>query len=182
MNVFYLGVDNPVSLAAPGLPPDMIEPEITNGELLKKDGGYIVRPKVAGKKCEISVYAKINGQRRKLQTQEFRVKEVPDPVVKVAGERGGTIKKNLLVAAGGVEVELEKFDFDMKFKVQSFNLYTVVDGYTQDMRTNGAAFTLEQIKLIKNLKRHQILIIDQVMVQGPDGTVRKLTPISFKID
>ncbi len=107
---------------------------------------------------------------------------MPDPVVKVAGERGGTIKKNLLVAAGGVEVELEKFDFDMKFKVQSFNLYTVVDGYTQDMRTNGAAFTPEQIKLIKNLKRHQILIIDQVMVQGPDGTVRKLTPISFKID
>lgn len=183
MNVFYLGVDNPVSLAAPGVRPDLIEPEISNGELIKTTGGgYIVRPKVAGKKCEISVYAKINGQRRKLQTQEFRVKEVPDPVVKVAGERGGTIKKNLLVAAGGVEVELEKFDFDMKFKVQSFNLYTVVDGYTQDIRTNGASFTPEQIKLIKNLKRHQILIIDQVMVQGPDGTTRKLTPISFKID
>ncbi len=182
MNVFYLGVDNPVSLAAPGLPPDMIQPEISNGELIKTATGYIVRPKVAGKKCEISVYAKMNGQRRKLQTQEFRVKEVPDPVVKVAGERGGTIKKNLLVAAGGVEVELEKFDFDMKFKVQSFNLYTVVDGYTQDIRTNGASFTPEQIKLIKNLKRHQILIIDQVMVKGPDGTIRKLTPISFKID
>ncbi len=182
MNVFYLGVDNPVSLAAPGLPPDLIEPEISNGELVKTDGGYIVRPKVAGKKCEIAVYAKINGQRRKLQTQEFRVKEVPDPVVKVAGERGGTIKKNLLIAAGGVEVELEKFDFDMKFKVQSFNLYTVVDGYTQDIRTQGASFTPEQIKLIKNLKRHQILIIDQVMVKGPDGTIRKLTPISFKID
>lgn len=182
MNVFYLGVDNPVSLAAPGLPPDLIEPEISNGELIKTDGGFVVRPKVAGKKCEISVFAKINGQRRKLQTQEFRVKEVPDPVVKVAGERGGTIKKNLLVAAGGVDVELENFDFDMNFKVQSFNLYTVVDGYTQDIRTNGAAFTPEQLKLIKNMKRHQILIIDQVMVKGPDGTIRKLTPISFKID
>ncbi|WP_251623524.1 gliding motility protein GldM [Odoribacter lunatus] len=182
MNVFYLGVDNPVSLAAPGLPPDLIEPEISNGELIKKDGGYIVRPKVAGKKCEISVYAKINGQRRKLQTQEFRVKEVPDPVVKVGGEKGGTIKKNLLVAAGGVDVVLENFDFDMKFKVESFNLYTVVDGYTQDIRTNGSSFTPDQLKLIKSLKRHQILIIDQVMVKGPDGTTRKLTPISFKID
>lgn len=182
MNVFYLGVDNPVSLAAPGLPPEMIIPEISNGELIKTPSGYIVRPKISGKKCEISVYAKINGQRRKLQTQEFRVKDVPDPVVKVAGERGGTIKKNLLVAAGGIEVELEKFDFDMKFNVQSFNLYTVVDGYTQDVRTNGATFTPEQIKLIKGLKRHQILIIDQVMVKGPDGTIRKLTPISFKID
>lgn len=182
MNVFYLGVDNPVSLAAPGLSPEMIEPEISNGELIKSGDGYIVRPKVIGKKCEISVYAKLNGQRRKLQTQEFRVKEVPDPVVKVAGERGGTIKKNLLVAAGGIDVELEKFDFDMKFAVQSFNLYTVVDGYSQDIRTNGSSFTPEQIKLIKSLKRHQILIIDQVMVKGPDGTIRKLTPISFKID
>lgn len=182
MNVFYLGVDNPVSLAAPGLPLDMIEPEISNGELVKTNEGYIARPKVSGKKCEISVYARLNGQRKKLQTQEFRVKEVPDPVVKVAGERGGTIKKNILVAAGGIEVEMEKFDFDMKFNVQSFNLYTVVDGYTQDMRTNGASFTPEQIKLIKSLKRHQILIIDQVMVKGPDGTTRKLTPISFKID
>lgn len=182
MNVFYLGVDNPVSLAAPGLPPDLIEPEISNGELIRGNDGYIVRPKIAGKKCEISVYAKLNGQRRKLQTQEFRVKEVPDPVVKVAGERGGSIKRNLLVAAGGIDVELEKFDFDMKFKVQSFNLYTVVDGYEQNVRATGAAFTSEQLKLIRGLKRHQIVVIDQVMVKGPDGTTRKLTPISFKID
>jgi len=56
------------------------------------------------------------------------------------------------------------------------------NGYTQDIRTNGSSFTPEQIKLIKNLKRHQILIIDQVMVKGQDGTIRKLTPISFKID
>lgn len=182
MNVFYLGVDNPVSLAAPGLPPDLIEPEISNGELVKTAGGYIVRPKVAGKKCEISVYAKKNGQRRKLQTQEFRVKEVPDPVIKVAGLKGGNIKKNLLAAAGGIAVELEKFDFDMKFQIQGFNILTVVDGYAQEFSSKGASFNNEQLKLIKNLRKNQILIIDQVIVKGPDGTTRKLPSVTFKID
>lgn len=182
MNVFYLGVDNPVSLAAPGLPPDVIEPEITNGELIKTADGYIVRPKVVGKKCEIAVYAKLEGQRKKLQTQEFRVKEVPDPVVKVAGERGGSIKRNLLLAAGGIEVELEKFDFDMKFKVHGFYLYTVIDGYEQGFKASGPSFTADQVKLIKGLRRNQVIVIDQVVVKGPDGTTRKLPPLSFKID
>ncbi len=182
MNVFYLGVDNPVSLAAPGLPPDLLEPEISNGELVKTAEGYIVRPKVAGKKCEISVYVKKDGQKRKLQTQEFRVKEVPDPVVKVAGLKGGNVKKNLLAAAGGITVELEKFDFDMKFQVQSFNILTVVDGYAQEFSSKGASFNNEQLKLIKNLRKNQILIIDQVIVKGPDGTIRKLPSVTFKID
>lgn len=182
MNVFYLGVDNPVSLAAPGLPPDLIQPEISNGELIKTAEGYVVRPKVAGKKCEISVYANMNGQRRKLQTQEFRVKEVPDPVAKVAGFREGKIKKNLLLAAGGIDVEMENFDFDMKFTVQGFSMYTVVDGYAQDQVAKGAAFTTDQLKMIKSLKRNQILVIEQIMVKGPDGSTRRLPSISFKID
>lgn len=182
MNVFYLGVDNPVSLAAPGLPPDAVEPQITNGEILKTAEGYVVRPKVAGKNCEITVMATIDGQKRKLQTQAFRVKEVPDPVAKVAGYREGKIKKNLLLAAGGVDVEMENFDFDMKFTVQGFSMYTVVDGYAQDMAAKGPAFTTEQLKMIKNLKRNQILVIEQIMVKGPDGSVRKLPSISFKID
>lgn len=182
MNVFYVGVDNPVSLAAPGLSPDVIEPEITNGEIVKKGEEYIVRPKVAGKKCEITVFAKIDGERRKLQTQEFRVKEVPDPVAKVGGQKSGSIKRNLLLAAGGVDVEMENFDFDMKFKVLSFTVYTLVDGYIKEVSTKGASFSTEQMKMIKNLKRNQILVIEQIMVQGPDGTTRKLPSVSFKID
>ena len=99
MNVFYVGVDNPVSLAVPGMSMDAIQPEITNGEIRKEsDGHYIVRPKNAGKNSEITVYAQMNGQKRKLQTQVFRVKDVPDPVAKVADMRGGAIARNRLRA------------------------------------------------------------------------------------
>lgn len=183
MNVFYVGVDNPVSLAAPGMSPELIEPQITNGTIVKSGSSYIVRPQIAGKKCEITVYANVNGQKRVLQTQEFRVKEVPDPVIKINGQKGGKIKKNLLAAAGEIEVVMEGFDFDMKFKVDNFSVYTVVDGFVQEVaRSNGASFSQEQLNMINKLKRNQMLTIENTMVKGPDGATRKLADVPFKID
>lgn len=184
MNVFYVGVDNPVSLAAPGISPEVIEPQITNGTIRKlEDGSYIVRPKLAGKPCSITVFANVQGQKRELQTQMFRVKDVPDPVAKVNGLRGGKIRKNILMAAGQVDVELENFDFDMKFTVENFSVYTVIEGYVQEeTRSNKAQFSDAQLKMINKLKRNQALTIENIVVKGPDGSTRKLPAVSFRID
>lgn len=184
MNVFYVGVDNPVSLAAPGISPEAIEAEITNGTIRKTDAGtYIVRPKLAGRECAVTVFANIQKQRRELQTQKFRVKEVPDPVAKVNGMKSGSIRKNLLLAAGEVTVEMENFDFDMKFSVENFGIYTVIDGLVQEVKkSNRGSFSDAQLKLINKLRRNQVLVIDDIVVKGPDGSTRKLPAISFKLD
>lgn len=184
MNVFYVGVDNPVSLAAPGISPEAIEAQITNGTIHKeRNGEYIVRPKVAGKNCSITVYANVRGQKRELQTQIFRVKDVPDPVAKVNGMRGGKIRKNLLIAAGQIDVEMENFDFDLKFGVESFSVYTVVDGFVQEETdSRKEKFGEAQLRLINKLKRNQVLVIDNIIVRSPDGSTRKLPSISFRID
>ena len=184
MNVFYVGVDNPVALAAPGISPEAIEAQITNGTITKaQSGSYIVRPKVAGKECEITVFANVQGQKRELQTQRFRVKDVPDPVAKVNGLRGGAIRKNVLIAAGRVDAEMENFDFDMKFTVDNFSVYTTIDGYGQEeTRSNKANFSDAQIKLINKLRRGQTLMIENIIVKGPDGSTRKLPSIPFKIE
>lgn len=184
MNVFYVGVDNPVSLAAPGISPEAIEAQITNGTIRKEsNGAYIVRPTVAGKNCSITVFANIQGQKRELQSQIFRVKDVPDPVAKVNGMRGGKIRKNLLVAAGQVDVEMENFDFDLKFAVENFSVYTVIDGFVQEeTNSNKGKFGDAQLRLINKLKRNQVLVVDNIMVKGPDGSTRKLPSISFRID
>lgn len=184
MNVFYVGVDNPVSLAAPGISPEAIEAQITNGTIRKQtDGSYIVRPTVAGENSSITVFANIQGQKRELQTQVFRVKEVPDPVAKVNDIRGGKIRKNMLMAAGQVDVEMDNFDFDLKFTVENFSVYTVIDGYVQEeTKSNKARFSDAQLKMINKLKRNQALTIENIIVKGPDGTTRKLPSISFRID
>ena len=184
MNVFYVGVDNPVSLAAPGISPEAIEAQITNGTIRKQpDGSYIVRPSVAGKNSSITVFANVQGQKRELQTQVFRVKDVPDPVAKVNGLRGGKIRKNVLLASGRVDVEMENFDFDLKFSVENFSVYSVIEGYVvEETRSDKGKFSDAQIRMINKLKRNQALTIENIMVKGPDGTTRKLPSISFRID
>ena len=171
-------------MASPGNSTEAIEPQITNGTIHKQENGkYIVRPAVAGKPCSITVMADVQGQKRELQTQTFRVKEVPDPVAKVNGQKGGKIKKNVLMAAGQVDVEMENFDFDMKFTVENFSIYTVIDGFVQEVtKSDKGNFSDAQLKMIGKLKRNQALTIENIVVKGPDGTTRKLQSIPFRIE
>ncbi len=184
MNVFYVGVDNPLTLAIPGIPMDAIDVAITNGTIAEKgDGSYIVKPKVAGKNSSITVLATIQGKKREIETQVYRVKDVPNPIAKINGQSGGKISKNMLVAAGRLDVEMENFDFDLKFTVENFRISTVVEGYVRDAtKSNKRKFSAEQLKMIKSLKRNQVLVIEKIMVKAPDGSTRELPPISFRID
>ena len=117
-----------------------------------------------------------------MQTLVFRVKTVPDPVAKIAGKKGGDISKSLLSASWGVSATLDEFDFDMKFKVIGFNLYTIAEGgYVKEARSNSAKFTRTQKNIISKAKRGQRVIIDNIRAKGPDGKIRKLQSVTFKI-
>jgi hypothetical protein len=58
MNVFYIGVDNPVSISAGGVSPDQISASITNGTITRSGGGWVVRPATPGK-TSVSVNANL---------------------------------------------------------------------------------------------------------------------------
>lgn len=57
----------------------------------------MVRPKLPGK-AMISVIAEIDGKKKQIGSMLFKVKEIPDPVAKVSGKKGGSIEKNDLLA------------------------------------------------------------------------------------
>lgn len=182
MNVFYVGVDNPVSVSIAGVPGDKVVPSMTNGSIRKqRDGEYIVNPKRPGNSI-ISVRAEIDGTSRNMGTVQFRVRGLPDPVVKVAGKKGGKIQRNVLAAQTGVIADMENFEFDLEFKITEFTVSTTDrGGYTIDARTNGNVFTKAQQDLIKNLRKGQRINIEDVKAIGPDGSVRKLASIVFEI-
>ena len=183
MNVFYVGVDNPVSISIAGVAGDKIEPSITNGRFKKvRDGQYIVNPKRPGNSL-VTVFAEIDGVRKNMGVAPFRVKALPDPVIKVAGKKGGKIDKNVLAAQAGVFAEMENFDFDLEFKIIEFTVSTTDrGGYFIDAKTKGNTFTKQQYDLIKNkLRRGSRLNIEDVKAVGPDGSVRDLAPIVFEI-
>jgi gliding motility-associated protein GldM len=182
MNVFYVGVDNPVSISIAGVPGDKISPSITNGTIRKQtDGEYIVNPKRPGNSL-ISVRAEIDGVSKSMGVSPFRVKALPDPTIQVAGKKGGKIQRNVFAAQTGVFAVMEDFDFDLEFKIIEFTVSTTDrGGYFIGQSTKGNLFTQAQKDLMKDLRRGQRVNIEDVKAIGPDGSVRNLAPIVFEI-
>jgi GldM C-terminal domain. len=182
MNVFYVGVDNPVSISAPGFSSDKIRATMTNGKLIQRGEDYIAKPQVVGRAAKVKVEANFDGEWRPLRTVDFRVKPIPDPVAKIAGKNGGKIKKNLLLAQQGVDAAMDNFDFDLKFNITGFTVSTIQKGFTIDEESRTDTFTPEQIKMFRNLKRNNKVYIEDIRAVGPDGVTRNLPAIVFRIE
>ena len=182
MNVFYAGLDNPVSISVPGISPSNVKVAISNGSIQPAPGGYIVRPDKVGVKSLITVSAQIDGTTKEIGSMEFRVKRVPDPVASVAGKIEGAITKNELMAQQGVLAKIPDFDFLMNFTVTSFVVSTSKQGYIIDKPTKGNRFSQEQTDLMKGLNPGSRLYIESIVVKGDDGSIRNLPAISFKIN
>ncbi len=182
MNVLYIGVDNPIEVSVSGFSDDQVHPHISQGSLSKKGGSkYIARVSKTGK-TNISVSVTDDqGNTRSMGSQEFRVKRVPDPVPTVAGQKGGSIKKAILKAQLGVKAELENFDFDLKFNVVSFTVSATIGGFESSKDARGARFTPEQINLIDKVRPGGKIYIENVKAQGPDGKVRSIGTIAFRL-
>jgi gliding motility-associated protein GldM len=183
MNVFYKGVDNPVSISAPGVPADKIRPSISNGSIRKSGPGYIVNVK-KGNEAVISVSATLpDGTTASMGKVPFRVKTVPNPAPFFAGKGQGDdkVKKSELTAAQGVAARMENFDFDLKFTVTSFKLTMIVGGTPIEKTSKGNRLSSDMKVMLKKAKPGQKVYIEDIRAKGPDGTVRKLGSLAFKV-
>ena len=182
MNVFYLGVENPVDVSVAGVPPDKVSITVTNATPVKTRNGYIIKPKRPGNSIVLVYTVDANGNKRQVGKKEFRVKIVPDPVAKVNGQRSGSINKNVLLAQIGVAAEMENFDFDLTFRVTEFTVSTVIGGFLQEKTSRSNRFTQEQKALIQRINRGQVVYIQDIKAVGPDGRTRDLGTLRFKLN
>ncbi len=186
MNVFYVGVENPVNISVPGIGDSQIRASMTNGSIIrgktkKFRGNWIVKPRRPGVEAKVTVIANVGGQNKPMGSVKFRVKSLPDPVAKVAGSKGGDIPKATLTAQRGVIAELENFDFDLSFRVTGF-IVSITDnkGFTYDEVSGSNLFSSQQKRLLNRLRKNQTVYISEIKAVGPDGKTRKIPPIVFK--
>jgi gliding motility-associated protein GldM len=185
MNVFYVGIPNPVSISVPGVPSNKIRPRMTNGSIRKVSAGnYEVLPNNVGRNCVIRVSAETDGQFRSYGSQTFRVKGLPTPTANVAGKSGGDISKNLLVAQSAVFAEMEDFLFDLEYTITQFTVTTTDrGGYIKDItRKNNRIDQQVRKWMQQNIRRNSKVTFEDLRAVGPDGTVKKLNPIVFTIE
>ena len=182
MNVFYIGVDNPVSISVPGVPTEKVRPSISNGTLSATGGGnYNVRV-TGGQTATINVGAEMEGGSRSMGSFEFRVRRVPDPKATISGKTDGRIGKNELLAAGAVIPVMENFEFDLHYTIVGYTMYIQTQGSDLASSTSTSpAFSGQMRSLIQNAARGRKVTFEDIRARGPDGSIRKLNPISLTI-
>ncbi|NNC84079.1 MAG: hypothetical protein HKN79_10925 [Flavobacteriales bacterium] len=183
MNVFYKGVDNPVTVGVPGFADKDVVPSISNGSISKGSDGYVVRVS-SGTSADINVTCTLpDGSKKSLGPAKFRVKSVPDPVAMFGGKgtSDATIKYNELTASQGVAAVMKDFDFDLRFSVTKFNISMSVGGQFITKASSSNRVTPEMKEMLSRAKNGQKVFIEGIRAKGPDGTVRSLGSLAFKV-
>jgi len=178
MNVLYIGVDNPVSIAVTGAKKGKITPSIDNGTISGENRDYIVRVREVG---ITTITVKVDNTI--VLEQKFRIKRVPDPIGIIARNWNKyEFTKQDLLDAGGIEILMANFDFDLKFDVVEFTLTAYpLAGFMQTEKSNSSKFSKQQIELINSAKPGSKIYIEDIQAKGPDGTIRKLGALVLKI-
>lgn len=175
MNVFYIGVDNPVSISVPGAnSKDIVATVSGAGATLTKvkDGEYTVKV-TKQETCQINVRAKIGGKEMDMGTMKFRTKRIPNPIAMVGKQQGGKIDKDVLAAQGGLRVEKGDFDFPVTYRIASFKIQIIGGGDAKPATTvTGAKFPPDIIAQIKKARRGTKVYLEDITAVGPVGEVQ----------
>ena len=185
MNVFYIGVENPVSISAGGLSDTQLKPSITPpASIYRAAGGRGWEVKVPGslKTAKITISAIVDGKLKNLGAMDFRVKRVPSPTAKIGNSDGGPINKNILLASGAIIPNMpEDFEFDLNFNIVSFSFSVVRGGDIYAREGRGNILSDEMKSIIRNAKRGERVWIDNIVAKGPDGGNRRLNSINLVV-
>jgi hypothetical protein len=185
MNVFYIGVGNPVSISISGIPKENLTPSISCGTI-KRDpfnDDWIVNIPPGFTEAIINISANINGVKREIGSKKFRVKKLPDPIATIANKNSGVINREIMIAAGTLSPKMPAdFEFDHSFVISSFTM-TIQRGFkVYHFNSNNSYLTDEMIEQIKRTNRGQNIVFENIVARDPDGIDRSLSPIVLTIN
>ena len=181
MNVLYIGLPNPVSISAPGVPKESLRVSMTGGSITGLGEHWVANVSTLGN-ATVNVSAELDkGKVSFLGKTLFRVKRIPNPVAMFAGTSGGSQNTPTLQGQGFIFATLKDFEFDAKFHIKSYKLYiirprqdaVVVSGY-------GDALSQEVKDKLRLGTPGTRLIFDDIYAVGPDKTDRLLNSITIK--
>jgi gliding motility-associated protein GldM len=174
MNVFYIGVDNPVTISS-GTGWDKTTVSMAGGSISGSNSNRTVRV-TGGTTASITVSA--DGKSNKF---DFRIKRIPDPVFKVGSgkSRMPTVEfKNQQYC----RADLENFDFDLKYSVVSATVYFLGgSGFPNVVPSKITGNNFAAISnLIQRCTPGTSISFEDIIVSGPDGQ-RKIDGRTFQL-
>lgn len=169
MNVLYIGVDNPITIAS-STGWDKTKVSISGGGgSLNPSGGngrFNARVNSVTDDCTITVTS--DG---KPSTFKFRVRTVPEAQAYVGGKLSGTtVSAGEFKAQGGVQAGIKNFPFELNYEVVSYTFTCDTDDDIVTVPAQGAAFAGAVRNAIStHVKPDRMVTIENIRVKGPDG-------------
>lgn len=187
MNVFYIGVENPLKIVVESYSCDKVVVKAKGGVVKpsSENCGYTYRIDSCMAFSE-QVYVGVmeNNTIKWLDTLDYRLKRMPDPVIVIAGHWSGMVKKEQFIKSS-IIAELQNFQFDGYARVLSYSWEMrrdnmVIAGETAIQGNNFTEVLKSEIS--KAQAGDKFYFFDVYTETSIDGCVRVVQPAKFEIN
>ena len=187
MNVFYVGIPNPVSIAAP-VAPEKLRISWGGATATQLGGGrYDVNVPVsmAGREVTVTVSADMGGN--KVQTMgstTFRVKSVPEPTVFLgANILGGRQPKEIILANPLITARMSPdFNYELRWSIVSYRVTFVRNGVEESpIAVQGPHFPDRVKSMIQSAPSGTNMEITEIKISSIAGQKVVPNPIVVRI-
>ncbi len=179
MNVFYIGVDNPLSVSASGVSSNDVR--VNFGGPISGTGSGSKWTVKANSPGDATITVSANGTT--LGSFPFRVKRIPDPQARMANKTGGTLGTGEMKAQRGVLAILDGFDFDARCDIVGYDLVYVPKREDPILSSNpGPSFNAKSAQLIERARPGDAYYFNNVRAKCPgDAASREINSMVFTI-
>ena len=184
MNVLYIGMDNPISVAAYGTTDEKVAVSIDGGggSVSKVSAGnYVVRVNQITDNCTIQV-ADMNG--KLVGASKFRVRNLPRPLATIGGFASGeNVSANAFRQQAGLGLFIKDFPFDLRYEVISYTITMEDDnGGVKRVDCEGALFSEAAKESMKQfVVPGRTITIDNIRAKTPGGNEIKVAALVYYI-
>lgn len=186
MNVFYIGVENPITVSVAGVSSNDVRVSASGAGGLSISGGggghFTVK---ATTQATADNPAKITVSGGEVsQTFQYRVKRIPDPVATLSMRyKGGQMGNGEFKAQSGIIPVLENFDFEAKCDVVGFQIaYVAKRQDPVEKQNQGGRYNPGTTELVNRARPGDIFYFDEIKVKCPgDQAAREIPGMVFKI-
>lgn len=187
MNVFYIGVANPITISASGYDINDVNIVIPEATKIEKRGPGQYDVWVSKQNPKEGIEWKIMGKNKAggsdvVQSGRVRVKYLPDPVALLNKSTGGNMSADIIRVQRGPYASLDS-DFDAKFSITQFRMLVInSEGFATPVNVKGSLFTDDAQALLNRARTGDIVIIQDIKAVGPDKKPRNLNSLTFTLN
>lgn len=167
MNVFYIGVDNPIYVSAAGVASYDVRVSIDNGTLDSLGHGrYVVRVSTPGQ-----VSLRVNTPTSLSRTFLYRAKRIPDPVPILGRGANNEFEAFKFRQIGGLLMMLEDFDFEARCETVRYTVTRLdKNGQRQTATNEGARYGEAAKALVGEAQSGDLYIFSDIETKCPGDT------------